>query len=151
MTRVDFYVLEAGTPQARDVFACRLAEKAYGQGLGIYIHTGGVAETARLDTLLWTFRDGSFLPHLTTEAAGSEDPDGTTPILVGHGPEPAGRPGLLINLEAGVPTFFSRFERVAEIVGGDADARESARERFRFYRDRGYALDTHQIGSAHGR
>lgn len=69
MTRVDFYVLSDGGDQYRAVFACRLAEKALGHGMGIYIHTDGAAETGRIDQLLWTFRDGSFLPHLTVEEA----------------------------------------------------------------------------------
>ena len=151
MTRVDFYVLETASPQAREVFACRLAEKAWGQGLGIYIHTRGAAETARMDTLLWTYRDGSFLPHLTADAARRDDPTEATPILLGHGPEPERHTELLINLGTDVPGFFSRFDRVAEIVGGGDGEREAARERFRYYRDRGYALDTHPIGAAGGR
>jgi DNA polymerase-3 subunit chi len=44
-----------------------------------------------------------------------------------------------------VPTFFSRFSRVAEIVAGDDDERKTARERFRFYRDRGYQMNTHNL------
>ena len=52
---------------------------------------------------------------------------------------------VLINLTPAVPLFFSRFARVAEIVGQDEDSKLSARERFRFYRDRGYALESHTI------
>jgi len=145
MTRVDFYVLKAGTPQHRAVFACRLAEKAHGQGFGIYIHTGSAAETSRIDELLWTFRDGSFLPHLTVEEAERTDPEMRTPVLLGHGQSPGAQDGLLINLAGEVPTFFSRFQRVAEIVSGDDADRQGARDRFRFYRDRGYELKTHNI------
>lgn len=145
MTRINFYVLKAGSDRQRPVFACRLAEKAFGQGLRIYIHTDNAGETARLDELLWTFRDGSFLPHLVADDVESNDPDHVTPILVGHGEIPGAGDGLLINLSANVPGFFSRFERVAEIVTADAADRERARERFRFYRDRGYELETHTL------
>jgi DNA polymerase-3 subunit chi len=145
MTRINFYVLKAGSGQSRPTFACRLAEKAFGQGLRIYIHTDNAGETARLDGLLWTFRDGSFLPHLVADDVERSDPDHLTPILVGHGEMPGADDGLLINLSASVPGFFSRFQRVAEIVSDDATDREHARERFRFYRDRGYELETHTL------
>jgi len=46
------------------------------------------------------------------------------------------------------PSMFSRFQRLVEIVGTDADDREDARARFRFYRDRGYEIRTHQLGAA---
>jgi DNA polymerase-3 subunit chi len=52
---------------------------------------------------------------------------------------------LLINLAADVPDFFSRYERVAEIVDGNAERRAQSRERYRFYRDRGYQLNSHQV------
>ncbi|RDJ93817.1 DNA polymerase III subunit chi, partial [Lacticaseibacillus rhamnosus] len=42
--------------------------------------------------------------------------------------------------------FFSRFQRLVEIVGTDASDRQAARERYRFYRDRGYEIRTHQLG-----
>jgi DNA polymerase-3 subunit chi len=145
MTRVDFYVLQTGAEQQRAVFACRLAEKAHRHGLGIHIHTSGPAATDNLDKLLWTFRDGSFLPHLPVDEASEADPDGITKIHVGHGDSSGPTDGLLINIGEDVPLFFSRFDRVAEIVGTDSSERERARERFRFYRDRGYTLNTHKL------
>jgi DNA polymerase-3 subunit chi len=143
MTRVDFYVIQAGSEHQRGVFACRLAEKAWRLGLGIYVHTPSSADTRRVDDLLWTFRDGSFVPHLPLADAASADPAGTTPVLVGHGDEPGPNHELLINLAEDVPLFFSRFDRVAEVVG--PEGAERARERFRFYRDRGYELNTHKL------
>ncbi|MDH3915452.1 MAG: DNA polymerase III subunit chi [Chromatiales bacterium] len=145
MTRVDFYVLQAGAEQQRAVFACRLAEKAHRHGLSIHIHTRGPAATANLDKLLWTFRDGSFLPHLTVDEAAQADPQDITRVHVGHGESSGPTDGLLINIGEDVPLFFSRFDRVAEIVGDDKSERERARDRFRFYRDRGYTLNTHKL------
>jgi DNA polymerase III subunit chi len=148
MTRVDFYVLEDDARQARDRFACRLVEKAWRLKNTVYLHAASPAEAQRLDELMWTWSDGSFLPHVL------ESPDldarlaAATPIRIGSGTTSGFDAGLLVNLDRKVPLFFSRFERVAEIVGGDTAERDSARERFRFYRDRGYALETHRIGGA---
>jgi DNA polymerase-3 subunit chi len=143
MTRVDFYVLQSAAGQERAIFACRLAEKAWRLGHAVYLHTPSAGDTRRLDELLWTFRDGSFLPHLPVEDAAAADPEGTTAVLLGHGTEPGPQHELLINLADDVPMFFSRFDRVAEIVTGDNP--DSARDSFRFYRDRGYELNTHKL------
>jgi DNA polymerase III subunit chi len=146
MTRVDFYILDDDAEQSRERFACRLVEKAWRLRHRIYVHATAEAEARRLDALLWTFNEQSFLPHVI------ETPDldpalaEATPVRIGSGREPAFEADLLVNLDASVPLFFSRFDRVAEIVGGDEAQRLLARDRFRFYRDRGYALETHQIG-----
>src|SRR4029453_18545168 len=60
--KVDFYLLSDTEPRARLRTACRLAEKAYEQGLRVTVRTGGAAETAEIDELLWSFSDRSFVP-----------------------------------------------------------------------------------------
>lgn len=145
MTRVDFYILEDDTPRGRQRFVCRLAEKAFSQGGHIYIHTQDAEQTAMMDQLLWTFRAGSFLPHEVLLEGVTADDDRA--IHLGHGGEPASHDDILINLAPEVPLFFSRFQRVAEVINGDEEERASGRDRFRFYRERGYPLNTHNIGS----
>lgn len=140
MTRVDFYVL-SDTGQSVEVLACKLAEKAYGMGHKVFLHVDGPERASRMDDLLWTFRQGSFVPH---EIYSPNEPP-QTQVVVGHDPEPEVEPDVLINLAGEVPLFFSRFERVAEIVGPDPDARQASRERFRFYRERGYPMQTHKL------
>lgn len=142
MTRIDFYILRDRADQACPLFACRLADKAYQLGHQIYIHTESEAQTRQLDDLLWTFRPGSFLPHAIAGAA-LEEP--VPPILLGHAAEPPGDPQVLINLAIEVPLFFSRFERVAEVIDADATRKLQGRERYRFYRERGYELSTHNL------
>ena len=65
--------------------------------------------------------------------------------MIGHAHEPPLEFDVLVNLADQVPLFFSRFTRVAEIVDGDENRKQQARERFRFYRDRGYPLNSHDI------
>ena len=147
MTRVDFYVLEDQAVQARERFACRLVEKAWRLQHTVYLHAATAEEAQQLDGLLWTFSDRSFLPHVLDEPGLDAELAAATPVRVGAGKEPGFDAELLVNLSDAVPLFFSRFDRVAEIVGGDAQQRTVARDRFRFYRDRGYSLETHRIGS----
>ncbi len=143
MTRVDFYVLEDAAPQGRERLACRLADKAFRLGQPVYIHTRSRDHAAALDDLLWTFRAGSFVPHELYGAADAAD----SPVLIGHEDPPGHAHTLLINLADTVPSFFSRFERVLEMVDQNQDNKLAGRERFRFYRDRGYALHTHTLSA----
>lgn len=138
MTNVDFYILASST---REHIACKLAEKAWSQGHRVYIHTSSAEQARHMDELLWTFRDGSFLPH-EQYRAGQAD---ASPILIGADAAPDTTSDVLINLAQDVPLFFSRFLRVAEIIGNDDTAKATGRERFRFYRDRGYPLNTHKL------
>ncbi|HEC18422.1 MAG TPA: DNA polymerase III subunit chi [Gammaproteobacteria bacterium] len=138
MTRVDFYILASGSPEH---IACKLSEKAYGLGNRVYIHTESAQQAQHMDELLWTFRDGSFVPHEQYQASAPR----RTPIQIGCHENPDTDCDVLINLAGEVPLFFSRFLRVAELVGVEPAAKTQGRERFRFYRDRGYPLETHEL------
>jgi DNA polymerase-3 subunit chi len=144
VTRVDFYILDRPANEARLILACRLTEKAVDRGYEILINTRSDEESARLNDLLWTFSQGSFLPH---RIIGDDSQSNLgEPVSIGSGREPPdGRWDLLINLASEVPEFFGRFSRVAELVGPDESDKAAGRERFRYYRDRGYALQTHHI------
>ncbi|HEX7080129.1 MAG TPA: DNA polymerase III subunit chi [Gammaproteobacteria bacterium] len=143
MTEIDFYILGGDSIEARLVLACRIAEKAVQRECGVLIRPGSAAEARQLDELLWTFSQGSFLPHRMASAAG---PSPIEPVLIDDGPGPVGeRWDLLINLAGDVPEYFSRYARMAEVVDADADRRARGRERYRYYRDRGYSLKTHRV------
>ncbi|TCK19009.1 DNA polymerase III chi subunit [Thiogranum longum] len=142
MTQVDFYVLGDSAARSRLQFACRLADKAYRLGHRVYIHTESPEQTQELDTLLWTFQQNSFVPHSTTQDAGDTKPS----VLLSHDTEPEASQ-VMINLAADVPLFFSRFERVAELINADNTVRQQGRSRYSFYKARGYPLRTHEIKS----
>lgn len=141
MARVDFYVLKQAGPDARHMFACRLAEKAYRLENAVYIHAASASDAQRLDDLLWTFRDGSFVPH---HVVGSADDD-EVPVTIGFGEtEPPSR-DLLINLADDVPSVAESFARIAELVTSDDDCRQKSRQRFAAYRDNGHDIETHNV------
>lgn len=140
MTKVDFYILANGS---REHTACKLSEKAYGLGKRIYIHTESAQQAQKIDDLLWTFRDGSFVPHEQYQANTPCE----SPIQIGCAENPDTDCDVLINLASEVPLFFSRFLRVAELVGTEPTAKTQGRDRFRFYRDRGYPLETHELAA----
>jgi DNA polymerase-3 subunit chi len=144
VTQVDFYILPNDSSEERLRLACRIADKALQQGQQVLINAESAAESARLDDLLWTFSQGSFIPHRQIQAATSAKV--VEPVLIGCGIAPAGQePQVLINLAGTVPEFFSRYQRVAELVDGNEQRRVQGRERFRFYRDNGCEPNTHQL------
>ena len=142
-TKVDFYTLGEPDRRARLVTACRLAEKAYDQGLRVAVRTGSAAETAEFDELLWTFSDRSFVPHVVWPT----EPDvvAATPVLVGSSSLPASHRHVLINLAPDAPPDFSAYARICEVVGGDEDAKKAGRHRWRTYRDAGCAPEAHPL------
>ncbi len=71
----------------------------------------GCAVARQLDELLWTFRDGSFLPH---GIVGEMDVE--TPVSIGAAMPESRVPDLLINLTDAVPDRTGTFPRIAEIV-----------------------------------
>ena len=141
MTRIDFYVLESNDGLAQAQLSCRIANKAYDTQHQVYIHTDTAQQSEQLDRLMWTYPDGSFLPHCFYSAPESAD----TPVLIGHDHEPEQATEVLINLADEVPPFYSRFERIVELVTGDEATRQKARQRYKYYRDRGYAIETHTL------
>lgn len=143
MTRIDFYLLDA-SPTSTELAACRLAEEIWRAGQTVHIHTENAHSAQHLDELLWSFRADSFLPHSLLQESPAEQV-ALTPVHIGWGEEAGLHNDVLINLAATLPLFFSRFQHVAEIVPADETGRQQARERYRFYRDRGYPLATHTL------
>lgn len=139
MTEVLFYTHADNKLQT----ACQLTSKALARGMRVMLWTADAAATEHLDRLLWSVPSTGFVPH----CRGDDRLAPVTPVIIDHRAEPLVHDQVLVNLCDALPPFFSRFHRLVEIVGRDDDDRESARTRFRFYRDRGYEIRTHQLGA----
>ena len=139
--RVDFYVIEEAAVAARLKVACRLAEKAYLASQRALVWHSDRAELEALDELLWTFADGSFVPHewLTSNAATE------APVLLSAGSPPAAELDFVINLAADPPPFLHLTRRIAEIIDGDEARRHAGRVRFKAYRELGIEPATHTL------
>ena len=142
MARIDFYVLKQSGETSRQKFACRLAEKAYRLQHTVHIHTGNMADAERINELLWTFRDGSFVPHHIIGAAADVRQSAVTIGCDQHLAQPR---DLLINLGEAIPTFAETFPRIAELVTSDDECRQQGRKRFANYRSQGHTLETHKV------
>ncbi len=139
MTQVDFYLQVDDKP----TFVCQIAAKAVSQKMGVLIYTATAADSAALDSLMWTKPALGFLPHCQpTHRLAAE-----TPVIIAHEPHEFLRHDVLVNLRPEWPPFFSRFERLVEIVSNDETDKSAARARWKFYNDRGYPLRKHDMAA----
>jgi len=140
MSPIDFYILHTNSRQASDRFICQLADKVWHQGYRVYIQCDSFARAERLDVMLWTFKEESFLPHDIYPDASS-----LAPIRIGYTEQVCENMEVLINLSETVPAFFEPFKRIADIVEDSPSLRESGRNRYRFYKNKNYELKVHDI------
>ena len=140
--RVDFYLLDEPDGGGRDAVACRVAEKAWRRGHRVHVHVDSAESARRLDDVLWTWREESFVPHGT---CGTGEETARAPVTIGWGSLPSFADDVLLNLDERVPDGFERFGRVAEVVAGSQASRAAGRERFRRYRDEGCDPVAHRL------
>lgn len=138
MTRIDFYILQDVNVAAQHRFACRLASQAVSSGQPVVLHAADEQLAREMDELLWHYPDRRFVPH----ALAGDPRAAAAPVLITWQDPPA-FDGILFNLTPEVPHFFNRFHRVVEVVV--QDQLEVGRERYRFYRHRGYPLYDHKM------
>lgn len=142
MTRIDFH---SGVADPL-LHTCKLVRKAVAAGNRVVCLSTDSQRLEALDRALWSFSPTDFIAHVAVTDPLAEQ----TPVLLSDGsvPPPVSHHEVLVNLDAQTPAHFSRFQRLIEIVSRDDADKTAARERFRFYRDRGYALAHHDF-SAH--
>ena len=134
MTEVSFYTFA----DDKLAVARQLTAKAFARGMQVMLYAPDPALAQSLDTLLWTTPAQGFLPHCRdTHPLASQ-----TPVLIGENVDAIKQADVMINLHHERPPTFSRFDRLLEIVGVADDDVEQGRQRYRFYRERGYALST---------
>lgn len=122
--------------------AAWLATERKGRRVMVYAPDPAVAE--RIDRLLWTVPALGFQPHCNADSTLAAE----TPILIGNSPDMVSTDQLLVNLSHEVPPGFARFETLVEFIGTSESEKVPGRERFRFYRERGYALDSRNMADS---
>lgn len=140
MTRIDFY--HYADEKLR--FACRLAAKAYEQSSRVVVYTPDTRVLGEFDKGLWTFQQTRFVPHAFAGTAIAAE----TPVILASSGENLPHHEVLLNLADEWPPFFASFERLLEIVAVDEEDKARARERYAFYRKRGYDIKMNAIDNA---
>ncbi len=139
MTQIDFYF------NAADLFdvtrrliakACKANPKAK------MVVAGDMSALQAFDQYLWAYDATSFVPHVFASSALAA----STAVVLStadeglNGDVPHSHYGLLIHLGRTVPERFSRYERVIELVASDEASVLKGRERYKWYKQRGYPM-----------
>lgn len=140
MTRVDFHF---NAPD-KLLYGCRLVRKIYRSGGKVLVWCEDPTVLAKFDQLLWTFSEQEFIPHVGAGDALAPE----TPVLLTAEAVESAHHEVVVNLGLHTPPMFSRFDRLIEVVANQDTDREQARERWRFYKDRGYPLQAHDLARA---
>ena len=138
MTRIDFYL----NATSKLHVACKITSKAVHRQMRVLIIAPDDLVAREIDRLMWTISATGFLPHCMSSDSLAQD----TPVLIARNADTLHHDEVLLNLGLQPPASFSRFKRMVEIVSGSDEAdKQAARERFRFYKDRGYELHHHDL------
>jgi DNA polymerase-3 subunit chi len=119
---------------------------AWEQRQAVLVYAPDDAICTQLDRLLWMQPPTGFLPHCLVDSALARE----TPIVIASDFNTL--PTLpqderLLNLADEVPPGFARFQTLVEIISNEDSVRIPARERFKFYRERGYEIQSKDLGS----
>lgn len=142
MTRIDFYFNAANKIDT----VCRLASKAARLRNKVLIFTLSEELARTLDKAMWLFQPTGFVPHCRAESPLAPE----TGVVIARALEDLTHDQILVNLDTKPPPAFSRFLRLIEIVSTTEEDRTAARLRFRFYKDRGYEINNHDLSRNEG-
>ncbi|OHC69870.1 MAG: hypothetical protein A3H93_12845 [Rhodocyclales bacterium RIFCSPLOWO2_02_FULL_63_24] len=137
MTRISF--LHGARDRLQAIAAWLGKASIEGRSVLVYVPDGEHSE--QLDRLLWTHPATSFTPH----CRAADKLAGETRIILAPTLDHPPHDGCLLNLSNEIPPGFSRFQEVVEIVSVADGDKLPGRERFRFYRERGYPLEARDI------
>ena len=136
MTRIDFYRYA----EDKQLYACRLAAKA-ARSTKVVVYSPDAAALERFDKLLWTYQQTGFVPHCHARSPNAAE----TPVVLAGPEDQLPHHEVLLNLADEWPPFFATFSRLLEIVCNDEADRELGRERYKFYKQRGYDIRVNDI------
>jgi DNA polymerase III subunit chi len=137
VTQISFYT----HAENKLTVARQLIAKAWDQKLNVLVYAPEKTTADEIDRLLWTQPALSFIPHCRDDGRLAN----VTPVLIGTQMDGLARADVIINLDDEPPSVFSRFDRLLEIVTADEGDLMASRHRYRFYKERGYELVTHDL------
>lgn len=143
MEQVDFYVLEQGDISARHHFVCRLAEKILSRQLQLEILVEDNEHARLFDQFMWETPPESFVPHSTPTA----DDSTLDPVVIRNSDQMAYLDRVCINLRPSTPSNHDQLKRLVEVVCQDPAVLQSTRQKYGFYRQQGYPLQSHPIAN----
>ncbi|HMW16941.1 MAG TPA: DNA polymerase III subunit chi [Accumulibacter sp.] len=113
-----------------------LIGKAVARNKSLIVYAPEAEMATALDRHLWQQPPTGFVPHVDAGSPLAAE----TPVVIARDLETIIHDERLFNFSNQVPPGFSRFTSLIEVVGLDAAERLAARERVKYYKDRGYGI-----------
>lgn len=133
MTRIRFYTEVADQAP----MLLRLCMQALAKHRQVTLFLSDADHAHAISDALWQLQPDSFIPH----ALATEPHAVRSPIVLAWQAEHIHQDDLLFNCQSQQPLFFGRFRHLFEIVGTQDEVKAAARQRWAFYRERGYQIE----------
>lgn len=134
MTDVGFYHLER-SPLERAL--PKLLEKVLEAGKRAVVMAGSDERVDALNAVLWTYEQGSFLPH----GSAADGDAAEQPVWLTTADENPNNAEILVLTDGAASVRMGEYERCLEMFDGkDEAAVAAARERWAAYRDAGHEI-----------
>ena len=144
MTKVRFFHGAGDRVQAAAAWLHMAWTKRQDAGTHQFVVFAPDAKVAdHLDRQLWLQPAGGFIPHCRADSPLAAE----TAIIISNSLAALNAHQQLLNLDDSVPPEFSRFDEVVEIVTQAGPDKLPARDRYKFYRERGYELHNQDISA----
>ena len=132
MTRVIFY----SNLRDKQTALVTLLHKALAKKHMLTVMFEDEGQAQEYENVIWSNNETSFLPNFLSPHTLAN----VTPIVLDWQENQLCQDEILINLSQKQLTSFSRFRQLVELVGIDESDKALARQRYKFYRDRGYDI-----------
>jgi DNA polymerase-3 subunit chi len=141
MTEITFHL---NTPEKME-YCCRLIRKACSSSANVVVKANAEL-LSELDQALWSFSKTDFIGHckLTDDAPLVK----SSQVVLAQSIDTLGalpHHDVLLNLDEEVALGYEKFERVIEVVGMEESDKAKARQKWRYYSQRGYPLKKHEV------
>ena len=137
MTEIVFYT---GVSEELS-FLVKLSEKTLKMQRKACIATRDATHSKAVSKYLWTHDPTKFIPH----SVDYEDLNDQLTALELRYDDTSSHLDILINLTEKKLSQFSSFHRLIEIITKHEDSIDLGRQRFKWYRDRGYDIKVHKM------
>ena len=122
-------------------FLVKLSEKTIKMRRKACIATRDIAHSKAVSKYLWTHDPTKFIPH----SVDPEDLNDQLTALELRYDDTSSHLDILINLTEKKLSQFSSFHRLVEIITKNKGSIDMGRQRFKWYRDRGYDIKVHKM------
>lgn len=133
MTRVRFYTnVDDALALIRQLVTAAMARQRQ-----VTVYVRDRQHAVSISDFLWSQPADSFLPNALADTSEATH----TPIQLAWLPEQIQQDDVLFNCQPLQPLFFGRFRHLIEIISRDEADKAAGRQRWAFYRDRGYSVE----------